>query len=128
MARVLMASILVATLAGAQTPRVRHEGGRFWIQCESASLEEILREIADLSPMELWIEEGLSEKRVTAKVERATMKQALEEIFEKARGVNYVLSFDRTNPEKVSKIYAGSGGEGRLAREPSTTPPRRIQK
>lgn len=124
-----MASLLIAAFAGAETPRVRHEGGRFWIHCQSASLEEILREVADLSPMELWLEKGLSEKRVTVSIERATLKQALEEIFEKAPDVNYVLSFDRANPEKVSKIYAGSGGEGRLSREPTaTTPPRRIQK
>jgi hypothetical protein len=121
-ARALLLALLAATFAQSQAPRIRHEEGRFWVHCQSAPLEEILREIADLSPMELWLEEGLSAKRVTAKIERATLKQALEEIFDNAPGVNYVLSFDRANPERVTKIYAGSGGDGRLAREPSSPP------
>jgi hypothetical protein len=81
----------------------------------------VIRELAALSPMELWLDEGLSSKRVTAKVERATLKHALEELFEKATDVNYVFAFDRSNPERVTKIYAGSGGGGRLGREPTVT-------
>jgi type II secretory pathway component GspD/PulD (secretin) len=122
-ARVVAAALLLGSLAQPEAPRVRGERGRYWIQCQSAPLEEILREIADLSPMELWLDEELSQKRVTATVERATLRQALEEIFEQVAGVNYVLAFDPTNPEKVTKIYAGAGG-GRLGREP-TKPARR---
>ncbi len=118
MARVLVAALLLGTLAHAQTPRVRKERGRFWIQCQSASLDEMVRELAALSPMELWLEEGLSGKRVTASIEGATLKQALEELFEEATDVNYVFTFDPANPERVTKIYAGGGG-GRLGREPT---------
>ncbi len=119
MARVLLGVLLLGRLAHAQTPRVWQEDGRFWIQCQSASLEEVVRELASLSPMELWLDEGLSSKRVTANIERATLKHALEELFEKATDVNYVFAFDRSNPERVTKIYAGSGGGGRLGREPT---------
>jgi type II secretory pathway component GspD/PulD (secretin) len=122
-ARVLVASLLLAMLASAQTPRVRQEGGRFWVQCQSASLEDVIREIAALSPMELWLDEGLSDKRVTANVERATLKQALEELFEQVSDVNYVFTFDLANPERVTKIYAGGGGGGRLGREPTVAAP-----
>lgn len=98
---------------------MRHERGRFWIQCQSAPLEEMLREIAVLSPMELWLDEGLSGKRVSASVERATLKQALEALFEQAKDVNYVLTFDSLNPERVTKVYAGGAGGGRRGREPT---------
>jgi hypothetical protein len=69
--------------------------------------------------MELWLDEGLSETRVSARVDGATLKQALEEVFEKVKDVNYVLAFDPSNPERVTKIYAGGGGGGRLGREPT---------
>jgi len=98
---------------------VRHERGRFWIECQSAPLEEMLREIAALSPMELWLDEGLSGKRVSASVEGATLKQALEDLFEEVTDVNYVFTFDPSNPERVTKVYAGGGGGGRLGREPT---------
>jgi len=78
----------------------------------------MLREIAALSPMELWLDEGLSGKRVSADVEGATLK-ALEDLFEDVDGLNYVLTFDPSNPERVTKIYAGGGGGGRLGREPT---------
>ncbi len=98
---------------------MRSEGGRFWIECQSAPLEEVLREIAADSPMELWLDEGLSEKRVSASLEGVTLKQALEEVFEEVKDVNYVLTFDPSNPERVTKLYAGGGGAGRLGREPT---------
>jgi hypothetical protein len=98
---------------------VRSEGGRFWIECRSAPLEDVLREIAAESPLELWLDEGLSGARVSASVEGATLKQALEEVFEDAKSVNYVLTFDSSNPERVTKLYAGAGGGGRLGREPT---------
>ena len=98
---------------------MRHERGRFWIECQSAPLEEMLREIAALSPMELWLDEGLSGKRVSATVEGATLKQALEDLFEEVTDVNYVFTFDPSNPERVTKVYAGGGGGGRLGREPT---------
>lgn len=102
---------------------MRHERGRFWIECQSAPLEEMLREIAALSPMELWLDEGLSGKRVSASVEGATLKQALEDLFEEVTDVNYVFTFDPSNPERVTKVYAGGGGGGRLGREPTVAAP-----
>ncbi len=79
----------------------------------------MIREFAALSPMELWLEEGLSGKRVTASVKGATLKQALEDLFEELTDVNYVFTLDPANPERVTKIYAGGGGGGRLSREPT---------
>ena len=102
---------------------MKHERGRFWVQCQSASLEEILRELAALSPMELWLDEGLSGKRVSATVEGATLKQTIEDLLEEMTDVNYVLAFDPSNPERVTKIYAGGGGGGRLGREPTVAAP-----
>ena len=119
MSRLLVLVFFFGPLAHAQNMRVRSEGGRFWIECQSAPLEEVLREIAAHSPMELWLDEGLSGKRVSASAEGATLKQALEEVFEEVKDVNYVLTFDPSNPERVMKIYAGGGGAGRLGREPT---------
>jgi hypothetical protein len=128
--RFLLLALLFAPLANGQDrSRVKGEGGRFSIHCRSASLEEILRELAALSPMELWLEEGVAGKRVSADVEGATLKQAVEDLFEDVKDVNYVLAFDSSNPEKVTKIYAGVGGGGQLGREPTVSgkPPTRPQ-
>lgn len=119
MIRLLVLVLLVGPFAFGQNLQVQIEGGRFSIQCQSAPLEEVLREIAAESPMELWLDEGLSGKRVSASIEGATLKEALEEVFEEAKDVNYVLAFDPSNPERVTKIYAGGGGGGRLGREPT---------
>lgn len=119
MSRLLVLLLFFGPFAHGQDARVRSEGGRFWIDCQSAPLEEVLREIAAHSPMELWLDEGLSGKRVSASAEGATLKQALEEVFEDVEDVNYVLTFDPSNPERVMKIYAGGGGAGRLGREPT---------
>lgn len=107
------------SLAYGQEAKVRSEGGRFWIECHSAPLDEVLRAIAADSHMELWLDQGLSQKRVSARVEAATLKQALVAIFEEVKDVNYVLTFDASNPERVTKIYAGGDGGGRLGREPT---------
>ncbi len=120
MARVLLVALLLGTAAHAQNPsRVRREGGRYWVECQSAPLDEMIREFAALSPLELWLDEGLSGKRVTASVKGATLKQALEDLFEELTDVNYVFTLDPANPERVTKIYAGSGGGARLGREPT---------
>lgn len=119
MSRFLVLVLFVAPFARAQEVSVRSERGRFWIDCQSAPLEEVLRKVAADSPLELWLDEGLSEKRVSARVDGATLKQVLEEVFEKVKDVNYVLTFDPSNPERVTKIYAGGGGGGRLGREPT---------
>ncbi|MGH9392455.1 MAG: hypothetical protein ACRD1Z_22865 [Vicinamibacteria bacterium] len=122
MRRFLVVVLFACPPANAQdASRVQTERGRFWIECQSAPLEEMLREIAALSPMELWLDEGLSEKRVSARVEGATLKQALEEVFGEVKDVNYVLTFDPSNPERVLKVYAGGSGGGRLGREPTVT-------
>jgi hypothetical protein len=118
--KLLVLALFFSPLAhGQNASRVRHERGRFWIQCQSAPLDEMLREIAALSSMELWLDEGLAGKQVSATVEGATLKQALEDLFEEVADVNYVLTFDPSNPERVTKIYAGGGGGGRLGREPT---------
>jgi type II secretory pathway component GspD/PulD (secretin) len=106
--RFLVLVLLVAPFARAQEVSVRSERGRFWIDCQSAPLEEVLRKVAADSPMELWLDEGLSEKRVSARVDGATLKQVLEEVFEKVKDVNYVLTFDASNPERVTKIHGGA--------------------
>lgn len=119
-AKVLLVALLLGTAAHAQSPsRVRREGGRFWVECQSAPLDEVIREFAALSPLELWLDEGLSGKRVTASVKGATLKQAFEDLFEELTDVNYVFTLDPANPERVTKIYAGGGGGGRLGREPT---------
>jgi hypothetical protein len=100
--------------------RVRSENGRFSIECADASLSEILREIAAVTPMELWLDEGLADRKVSVSVAGVTMKQAVERLFRDVK-VNYVLYLDAANPEKVAKVYVGGSGGGRFGREPTVS-------
>jgi hypothetical protein len=116
--------VLLAALGGA-SERVRTEKGRWSIQCRNAPLPDVLREIAAVAPMEVWLDEGVEEERVSLDVIGVTMKAAVEKLFESSK-LNYVLYLDSTDAERVAKIYVGSGGGGRLGREPTvagTAPP-----
>jgi hypothetical protein len=119
------ASILTLSAAvGGASERVRIEKGRFWIECQNASLSEMLREMAAVVPMEIWLDEGVEDERLSLSLSGATMKTAVEKLFEDTK-LNYVLYLDPDDAERVAKIYVGSGGGGRLGREPtlSTTGP-----
>jgi hypothetical protein len=105
---------LVSMVAGA-SERVRAENGRLWIECRDASLSEVLREIAAVVPMEVWLDEGegVEDERVSVSLAGATMKAAIEKIFEKSR-LNYAVVFDPADGERIVKVYVGTGA-GRLA-------------
>ncbi len=110
--------LVVFAASGGASERVRTERGRFWIECSNASLEEILREIAAVAPMELWLDEGLRDQKVSVSLSGVTMKEAVQTLFEDVK-VNYVLYLDSASPERVDKVYVGGSGAGRLGREPT---------
>jgi hypothetical protein len=104
---------LCHTVAGA-SERVRTENGRLSIECRDASLAEVLREIASVVPMEVWLDEGAEDERVTLSLRGVTVKAAVEKLFESSR-LNYGLTLDPADADKVARIYVGSGGGVRLA-------------
>lgn len=110
--------LLAFSLSVRASERVRSENGRWSIECNDASLQELLSEVAAVSQVELWLDEGLEAKKVSVSVSGVTMKQAVEKLLQNVK-VNYVLYFDSANPEQVTKIYVGGGGAGRPGREPS---------
>jgi hypothetical protein len=101
-----------------QASELRSELGRYWIEFDSVSLEKVLREVAAISPMELWLDGSVSEKRVSVRVEGLSLRQALSKLLESS-GSNFVLYFDPTDGEKVVKLYAGTSDAGRLAPTPT---------
>jgi type II secretory pathway component GspD/PulD (secretin) len=94
--------------------RVRTENERLSIECRDASLTGILREIAAVVPMEVWIDEGAEDERVSLSLRGVTVKAAVEKLFESSK-LNYALTADPADADKVAKIYVGSGGGVRLA-------------
>jgi hypothetical protein len=106
---VLAALMLTHAPGAGALERVRSEDGRLWIECGNGSLSEVLRDIAAVSPMEVWIDDGLGEERVSCSLSGVTMKEAVETIFENAKA-NYALYLDPVNPEKVAGIYVSSRG------------------
>lgn len=64
--------------------------------------------------MEVWIDEGAEDERVSLSLRGVTVKAAVEKLFESSK-LNYALTADPADADKVAKIYVGSGGGVRLA-------------
>jgi hypothetical protein len=113
---------LCAAVVGANE-RVRTDNGRLWIECRDASLSEVLREIAAVVPMEVWLDEGAGDERVSLSLAGVTMKTAVEKLFESSK-LNYALTLDPADADKIARIYVGrGGGEGPAApAEPEEDP------
>jgi hypothetical protein len=104
---------LVLSLAAAvgASERVRAENGRLWIECREASLFQILREIAAVVPMDVLLDEGVEDEKVSLFLNGVTTKAVVERLLESSK-LNYALTLDPSDSERILKIYVGSGGGG----------------
>ena len=117
----VISAIAVAPLFAAGPVEVRRDGHKLWIQCESTVLEDVLQKVAEVVPMELWLEDDIKSTLLSADIEGEDMRDAFEELMENAP-VNYVLYFDAQEPQRVTKLYVG-GGSAKVAQQPSREAP-----
>lgn len=110
--------------ADAQSTSVSYQGGLITIRCSNATLEQVFEQIKSETGLELFLEDPIKSKRLTADIEAQPINQALERLLAGA-GVNYAMMFDREDWQRVDKIFIGEGGGAVASSQPA--PSRRSQ-
>jgi len=130
LAGLLMMSMSMAILAStapnahSQSTSVSYHGGLITIRCSNATLEQVFEQIKSETGLELFLEDPVKSKRLTADIEAQPVNQALERLLAGA-GVNYAMMFDREDWQRVDKIFIGEGGGAVASSQPGQNPQNR---
>ena len=100
---------LTAPNAQSQSTSVSYQGGLITIRCSDATLEQVFEQIRSETGLELFLEDPVKSKRLTADIEAQPVNQALERLLAGV-GVNYAMLYDREDWQRVDKIFIGEGG------------------
>ena len=119
-------AILAATAPNAhsQSTSVSYHGGLITIRCSNATLEQVFEQVKSETGLELFLEDPVKSKRLTADIEAQPVNQALERLLAGA-GVNYAMMFDREDWTRVDKIFIGEGGGAVASSQPGQNPQNR---
>ena len=82
--------------------------GRISIRCDNESLGQVFDQIKAATGVELILDGSVRNTRLTAVLVDEPVNLALERLLE-GTGLNYVMLMDRTNWQRVAKMYIGSG-------------------
>ena len=104
--------------AHSQSTSVFYHGGLITIRCSDATLEQVFEQIKSETGLELFLEDPVKSKRLTADIEAQPVNQALERLLVGA-GVNYAMMFDREDWQRVDKIFVGEGGGAFASSQPA---------
>ena len=110
--------------AHSQSTSVSYHGGLITIRCSDATLEQVFEQIKSETGLELFLEDPVKSKRLTADIEAQPVNQALERLLAGA-GVNYAMMFDREDWQRVDKIFIGEGGGAVSSSQPGQNPQNR---
>jgi len=114
--------VYLPTAASAQTT-VSYESGLLTIRCSDAPLSQVFEQIRASTGLQLILEDAVKSRRLTADIEKQPFALAIERLLE-GSGVNYAMSFDLQDWQKVAKIFIGGGGENVARAAPVPTPAR----
>jgi len=108
---VLVCLMVPATLYGSGQEEVSFENDLLTVRCVQTPLAQVFEQIKSATGMELILEDDVKTKRLTADIEALPAHSAIERLLEGV-GVNYAMSFDVQNWQRVSMIFIGAGGGG----------------
>jgi len=100
-----------AAAYGSGQEEVSFENDLLTVRCVQAPLDQVFEQIKAATGMELILEDEVKTKRLTADIEALPAHSAIERLLEGV-GVNYAMSFDIQNWQRVSMIFIGAGGGG----------------
>ncbi len=109
---------LTAPNAHSQTTSVSFQGGLITIRCSDATLEQVFEQIRSETGLELFLEDPVKSKRLTADIEAQPVNQALERLLAGV-GVNYAMLYDSEDWQRVDKIFVGEGGDAVASNQPA---------
>ena len=114
---VILASF-TAPNAHSQSTSVSYRGGLITIRCSNATLEQVFEQIKSETGLELFLEDPVKSKRLTADIVAQPVNQALERLLAGA-GVNYAMLYDSEDWQRVDKIFVGEGGGAVASSQPA---------
>ncbi|MGH9461321.1 MAG: hypothetical protein ACRD1X_08885 [Vicinamibacteria bacterium] len=120
-----LASLLVVFLAiatgsaQAQSLSISYQGNLLTIRCENASLGQVFEQIQSATGMELFLEDPVKSRRITADIDAQPLNLAVERLLAGV-GVNYAMMYDPEDWQQVAKLFVGEGGGPLASSQPAT--------
>ena len=117
----LVVFLAIATgSAEAQSLSVSYRGNLLTIRCENASLEQVFEQIRSATGMELFLEDPVKSRRITADIDSEPLNLAVERLLAGV-GVNYAMMYDPEDWQQVTKLFVGEGGGPLASSQPAST-------
>lgn len=118
---VVSTCLLVPAVVSGSDLQVSFEDDLLTVRCVEAPLTQVFEQIKSATGMELILEDEVKTKRLTADIVDQPTHSAIERLLEGA-GVNYAMSFDIQNWQRVSMIFIGVGGGPVASSQPAAQP------
>ena len=114
----LVVLALAAASAHAQSLSVSYRNNLITIRCDNASLGQVFEQIRSATGLELFLEDGVKDRRLTADIDSQPLGLAVERLLAGV-GVNYAMMYDREDWQQVAKIFIGEGGGPLASSQPA---------
>ncbi len=118
---VLAVLAILTAEAGAQSLSVSYQDNLITIRCDNAALVQVFERIKSATGMELFLEEPIKNKRLTADIEAQPLNLAVERLLAGV-GVNYAMMYDQEDWRQVTKLFIGAGGGPVASSQPAASP------
>jgi hypothetical protein len=117
----LVVFLAIATgSAHAQSISISYHGSLLTIRCENASLGQVFEQIRSETGMELFLEDAVKNRRITADIDSQPLNLAVERLLAGV-GVNYAMMYDPEDWQQVAKLFVGEGGGPLASSQPAAT-------
>jgi hypothetical protein len=113
--------LLVPAIVSGAGLEVTFENDLLTVRCVETPLARVFEQIKSATGMELILEDEVKTKRLTAEIVSQPAHSAIERLLEGA-GVNYAMSFDVQNWQRVSMVFIGTGGAPVASSKPAAQP------
>ena len=104
--------------AEAQSLSVSYQDNRITIRCDNAPLGQVFEQIRSATGLELFLEDPVKSKRLTADIESQPLGLAVERLLAGV-GVNYAMMYDQEDWQQVAKLFIGEGGGSVASNQPA---------
>jgi hypothetical protein len=119
LASALVVFLAIATgSAQAQSLSISYRGNLLTIRCENAALGQVFEQIQSATGMELFLEDPVKSRRITADIDSQPLNLAVERLLAGV-GVNYAMMYDPEDWQQVAKLFIGEGGGPLASSQPA---------
>ena len=109
---------LATASAQAQSLSVSYRDNLITIRCDNASLGQVFEQIHAATGLELFLEDQVKNRQLTANIDSQPLGLAVERLLAGV-GVNYAMMYDQQDWQQVAKIFIGEGGGPLASSQPA---------